>query len=142
MLSLQLSTVAPAPRSICSFKASLTAGKRTGEVRFSRASPIPRPCLAATSNSAACDDERSAIQLRPELMPKHVAIIMDGNGRWAENRRLPVQHGHRAGSTSTTRVASECCELGIKTLTFYAFSDENWKRSNVGMHCLYIYIYI
>lgn len=143
MLSLQLATVVPAPRLISppkySIKASGTAGKRTGEVCFSPASPMRKSCLAATSNSAAyagTDDEESAIQLRPELMPKHVAIIMDGNGRWAKNRGLPVRHGHKAGSTSLTRVASECSELGIKALTLYTFSDENWKRSKMEIDFL------
>jgi len=61
-------------------------------------------------------------------LPKHVAIIMDGNGRWAKKRRLPRIEGHRAGSKSVQEVVETSARLGIKYLTLYAFSKENWKR--------------
>lgn len=61
-------------------------------------------------------------------LPKHVAIIMDGNGRWAKKRRLPRVEGHRAGSRSVQEAVETSARLGIKYLTLFAFSKENWKR--------------
>ena len=61
-------------------------------------------------------------------IPNHLAIIMDGNGRWAEKRRLPRILGHRKGVETVQRVVDECLELGIGFLTLYAFSSENWGR--------------
>ncbi|MER3457566.1 MAG: isoprenyl transferase [Chloroflexota bacterium] len=61
-------------------------------------------------------------------MPTHVAIIMDGNGRWARERGLPRLAGHRAGTENLRRVIRACVEFGIKILTIYAFSTENWGR--------------
>ncbi len=62
------------------------------------------------------------------IVPTHIAIIMDGNGRWAKQRRLPRQAGHRAGVENLRRVIEACIEFGIKILTIYAFSTENWGR--------------
>lgn len=64
----------------------------------------------------------------PERIPTHVAIIMDGNGRWARARRLPRLAGHRAGVENLRRVIDACVEFGIQYLTIYAFSTENWDR--------------
>lgn len=61
--------------------------------------------------------------------PKHIAIIMDGNGRWAKNRGLPRTAGHGAGAETFRRIANYCRMLGVEYLTVYAFSTENWKRS-------------
>ena len=61
--------------------------------------------------------------------PRHIAIIMDGNGRWAKNRGLPRTAGHAAGAESFRRIANYCRTLGVEYLTVYAFSTENWKRS-------------
>ncbi|MCD5390769.1 isoprenyl transferase [candidate division NPL-UPA2 bacterium] len=61
-------------------------------------------------------------------LPQHVAIIMDGNGRWARKRDLPRVAGHRAGVKSVREIVRACGEIGIKVLTLYAFSVENWKR--------------
>ena len=61
--------------------------------------------------------------------PKHIAIIMDGNGRWAKKRGLPRTAGHAAGAESFRRIANYCRTLGVRYLTVYAFSTENWKRS-------------
>ena len=61
--------------------------------------------------------------------PKHIAIIMDGNGRWAKQRGLPRTAGHAAGAEAFRRTANYCRTLGVKYLTVYAFSTENWKRS-------------
>ena len=62
-------------------------------------------------------------------VPQHIAIIMDGNGRWAKKRGLPRTAGHAAGAESFRRIANYCRTLGVKYLTVYAFSTENWKRS-------------
>src|SRR5262245_22732219 len=67
-------------------------------------------------------------KLEPALLRRHVAIIMDGNGRWAELRSLPRIAGHREGIKSVREMITVCLELGIHALTLYAFSQENWKR--------------
>lgn len=66
--------------------------------------------------------------MQPEKIPRHLAIIMDGNGRWATERNLPRVAGHRAGVEALREVIKACRELGIEILTLYAFSTENWKR--------------
>lgn len=63
-----------------------------------------------------------------EQMPRHVAIIMDGNGRWAQSRGLPRIEGHRQGAKTVERILQACKELGVSYLTLYCFSSENWKR--------------
>ncbi|MDK2820577.1 MAG: undecaprenyl diphosphate synthase [Clostridia bacterium] len=67
-------------------------------------------------------------QLDPKRLPKHVAIIMDGNGRWAKKRGLPRIAGHKAGVEALRDIVRACVDWGIKILTVYAFSTENWKR--------------
>ncbi len=62
--------------------------------------------------------------------PEHIAIIMDGNGRWAKQRGLPRTAGHKAGGEAFRRIANYCRSIGVKYLTVYAFSTENWKRSS------------
>jgi undecaprenyl diphosphate synthase len=62
-------------------------------------------------------------------VPQHIAIIMDGNGRWAKKRGLPRTAGHAAGAETFRNIATYCNTLGVKYLTVYAFSTENWKRS-------------
>jgi undecaprenyl diphosphate synthase len=64
----------------------------------------------------------------PEKIPQHIAIIMDGNGRWALSRGLPRLAGHRAGTENLRRIIEACIEFGIQYLTIYAFSTENWGR--------------
>lgn len=64
----------------------------------------------------------------PEAVPTHIAIIMDGNGRWARARGLPRLAGHKAGTENLRRVIEACVEFGVKYLTIYAFSTENWGR--------------
>jgi undecaprenyl diphosphate synthase len=64
----------------------------------------------------------------PEKIPTHIGIIMDGNGRWALSRGLPRIAGHRAGTENLRRIIEACIEFGIKYLTIYAFSTENWGR--------------
>jgi undecaprenyl diphosphate synthase len=65
---------------------------------------------------------------RKAPLPRHIAVIMDGNGRWARQRGLPRIAGHRAGVTSIRETVRLCGELGVETLTLYAFSTENWRR--------------
>jgi undecaprenyl diphosphate synthase len=67
-------------------------------------------------------------RLDPAKLPHHIAIIMDGNGRWAQERGKQRIHGHLQGVTSVRRTIEECCRLGIGQLTLYCFSTENWKR--------------
>ncbi len=72
--------------------------------------------------------QKKPLDLTGLRVPVHVAIIMDGNGRWAKKRGLPRQAGHRAGVENLRRVIDACVEFGIKILTIYAFSTENWGR--------------
>ena len=74
------------------------------------------------------DSESPLADVAPESFPKHVAIIMDGNGRWAKERGLPRRRGHEEGVESVRVVTEECQRLGIQQLTLYAFSTENWQR--------------
>ena len=67
-------------------------------------------------------------QVDKNSLPRHVAVIMDGNGRWAQKRGLPRSAGHKAGAESFRRLGTYCKKLGIDYLTVYAFSTENWKR--------------
>lgn len=69
------------------------------------------------------------------ILPRHIAIIMDGNGRWARRRALPRHAGHRAGVAAVRKITEECTRRGIEVLTLFAFSSENWRRprSEVGL---------
>ncbi len=64
----------------------------------------------------------------PQKIPAHIAIIMDGNARWAKSRGLPLSVGHKNGSDNVRKIAESCIEIGVKHLTVYAFSSENWNR--------------
>ena len=64
----------------------------------------------------------------PTLLPRHVAVIMDGNGRWAQQRSLPRQAGHKAGITPVRAIVERSAECGVEVLTLFAFSSENWRR--------------
>jgi undecaprenyl diphosphate synthase len=75
-------------------------------------------------------------QINMDLLPEHVAIIMDGNGRWAKKYGKPRVFGHRNG-VKAVRESAECCaELGVKYLTLYAFSTENWNRPKLEVNAL------
>jgi undecaprenyl diphosphate synthase len=78
--------------------------------------------------TAQRDEVRLLEQIDPRRLPRHIAIIMDGNGRWAQRRHLPRIAGHRAGVAAARRVIETCANIGIPTLTLYAFSVENWRR--------------
>nr|WP_235905671.1 isoprenyl transferase [Tautonia marina] len=75
--------------------------------------------------------------LPPEQRPRHVAIIMDGNGRWAEAQGLPRIFGHRSGIRSVRSVVEEGCRIGLEQMTLYCFSSENWKRPNRELRFLF-----
>lgn len=69
-------------------------------------------------------------------VPKHIAIIMDGNGRWAKKRGLPRTFGHKEGAAALRKIITHAAEIGVKYLTVYAFSTENWKRSQEEVNAL------
>jgi len=69
-------------------------------------------------------------------LPRHIAIIMDGNGRWATKRGLPRTAGHKAGAEAFRTIANYCKDIGVKYLTAYAFSTENWKRSSAEVNAI------
>jgi undecaprenyl diphosphate synthase len=80
------------------------------------------------SNVAPTIVSEDELGVPPEKRPRHIAIIMDGNGRWAERQSLPRIEGHRRGVAAVRRVTEECARLGIEQLTLYCLSSENWKR--------------
>jgi undecaprenyl diphosphate synthase len=89
-------------------------------------------------------DELAAEGLSVERLPQHIAVIMDGNGRWAKARGLPRIEGHRRGVKSVRLLVEECCRLGIERLTLFCLSSENWKRPprelSLLMHLLEQYV--
>ena len=82
--------------------------------------------------------------IHPDAIPRHIAIIMDGNGRWAQQRGLPRMSGHEQGGKAVQIVAQHCVDIGIEVLTLYSFSMQNWKRpeEEVGflMHLIAAYL--
>lgn len=74
--------------------------------------------------------------LIPEYVPRHIAIIMDGNGRWAQKKNLPRTEGHRQGAKTVEKIAQYCVDFGIESLTLYSFSIENWKRPKTEVNSL------
>ena len=85
---------------------------------------------AAAGKAEKSMNETAGVEVRGgfDHIPKHVAIIMDGNHRWARKRRLPGAAGHRAGARKVRPVAETCADRGVECLTLFAFSTENWKR--------------
>jgi undecaprenyl diphosphate synthase len=75
-------------------------------------------------------------EAEPRQVPRHIAIIMDGNGRWAKQRGQPRLAGHRAGTENIRRIITECAEQGVRYLTLYAFSTENWTRPSAEVNGL------
>jgi len=75
-------------------------------------------------------------QIDLEHLPRHIAVIMDGNGRWAKRRRLPRIAGHRAGIRAVRQAVEACARIGVPYLTLYAFSVENWKRPHTEVKLL------
>ena len=78
----------------------------------------------------------TSLQIQPERVPKHVAIIMDGNRRWAKERGLPGIEGHRRGMVTLRQITRACSDLGIPILTVYGFSTENWRRDSTEISLL------
>jgi undecaprenyl diphosphate synthase len=78
----------------------------------------------------------SLSKIDKNTIPNHIAIIMDGNGRWARKRGLRREKGHQAGKKSVKKIIESCIELGIKYLTLYAFSTENWNRPKIEIDFL------
>ena len=70
------------------------------------------------------------------ILPEHIGIIMDGNGRWAQQRGLSRSAGHKEGAKNFKRISKYCNKIGIKYLTVYAFSTENWKRPSLEVKAL------
>jgi len=88
-----------------------------------------KPTLVKLELEAASPEEADLLaQLDPRRLPRHVAVIMDGNGRWAGKRLMPRVAGHQAGVDSVRNTVETCARLHIPALTLYAFSAENWKR--------------
>ncbi|HPU97005.1 MAG TPA: undecaprenyl diphosphate synthase family protein, partial [Candidatus Hydrogenedentes bacterium] len=81
--------------------------------------------------------EQNNAAIDPRHLPRHVAIIMDGNGRWAEQRGLPRTKGHEAGADAVRETLKAARELGLKVLSLYAFSTENWRRSRAEVNALF-----
>jgi len=75
-------------------------------------------------------------QIDPKRLPRHIAIIMDGNGRWAQKNRLPRVEGHRRGVKTVDKIVTLCTEMHIEALTLYSFSDENWNRPRTEIEAL------
>jgi len=82
------------------------------------------------------DEGKLLAAIDPEGVPRHIAVIMDGNGRWAKQRGKPRIFGHRAGSDSVRSIVDTCARLGVKAVTLYAFSTENWKRPKTEISAL------
>jgi undecaprenyl diphosphate synthase len=74
--------------------------------------------------------------LTTRQVPRHIAIIMDGNGRWARGKKLPRAEGHRQGAKTVEKIAQHCVDFGIESLTLYSFSIENWKRPKTEVNSL------
>ena len=103
-------------------------------------SPSERSAAAGSGSGEILAGDRLAetghMDDLPLKIPQHLAVIMDGNGRWASQRGLPRQAGHRAGSENLKNLCRMCGRRGIKYLTVYAFSTENWNRPQDEVHAL------
>ncbi|MEE2719507.1 MAG: isoprenyl transferase [Planctomycetota bacterium] len=84
--------------------------------------------MSRSTSPTTQPDDSPAFEIPLEQRPSHIAVIMDGNGRWATQRDLDRSQGHRAGAQAARRIVEECGALSIGTLTLYSFSMENWKR--------------
>ncbi|MTV47830.1 isoprenyl transferase [Heliobacillus mobilis] len=98
---------------------------------------MPRRLWPFGQTKTSADEQALSEQIDPHRIPKHIAIIMDGNGRWAKRRGLPRVAGHRAGVESLRRVLEVCEDYNIAYLTVYAFSTENWKRPADEVNALF-----
>lgn len=96
--------------------------------------------LGTPGQAEELSEEALEALLDRSRLPAHIAIIMDGNGRWARQRGLPRAFGHQAGSRSVRAVIEACAQLGIGTLTLYTFSAENWRRPRLEVDALMVLI--
>ncbi len=86
-------------------------------------------------------DPQAVLGVSPARLARHVAIIMDGNGRWASQRGMPRIRGHEAGAANVREIVTECARLGVECLTLYSFSLENWKRpADEVAHLMSLYV--
>jgi len=92
---------------------------------------MPRS-MPRSRKSCRCDP----LNARPRHLPKHVAVIMDGNGRWAKKRHLPREAGHYAGMSAVRETVRAASDIGLENLTLFAFSSENWKRPKTEVGAL------
>src|SRR5437868_14338015 len=92
--------------------------------------------MATTTFDQETLERLAAAGLDAARLPRHVAIIMDGNGRWARQRGLPRVEGHARGVQSVRATVEECCRLGVAQLTLYCLSSENWKRPRAELDFL------
>lgn len=92
--------------------------------------------MSETTNSLEPTPHLRLPDVPAERIPRHIAIIMDGNGRWAVERGEPRVHGHRNGAKAVRDIVTECAHLGLDALTLYSFSLENWKRPADEVNCL------
>jgi undecaprenyl diphosphate synthase len=93
-------------------------------------------CKLEKSSEKKLKKTAKRLGLMLEHMPHHIAIIMDGNGRWAQKKNLPRAEGHRQGAKTVEKIAQHCVDLGIESLTLYSFSIENWKRPKAEVNSL------
>src|SRR6202158_2924917 len=95
--------------------------------------------MQALFDALALGDEENLLAraFDPDRLPAHIAIIMDGNGRWAKRRGRPRVAGHSAGMGPVRLVIETCAQMGLKALTLYAFSVENWKRPRAEVEMLW-----
>src|SRR5262245_6718217 len=98
--------------------------------RFGRMRPIvnPGPAMVAIPCGRCYEGARPMNLVEARNLPRHVGIIMDGNGRWAESRGEPREAGHKAGAAAVRRIVRVARRLGVEALTLYAFSEQNWAR--------------
>src|SRR5436309_976078 len=99
-------------------------------------SPAASPSFARPSGSPDTLARIATAGLEADRLPRHIAVIMDGNGRWAKERGLPRHEGHRRGVASVRSTVEECCRLGVGQLTLYCLSSENWKRPQAELDFL------
>jgi len=94
----------------------------------------------STSVKSKLQETAQRLGIDSSQIPRHIAIIMDGNGRWAQKRSLPRAQGHQEGAKRVEKIAQYCVDFGIECLTLYSFSMENWKRPKIEVDAL-MYLY-
>ncbi|MBI1345463.1 isoprenyl transferase [bacterium] len=103
---------------------------------MSVASHVSKPPVTLSAEPPYTREQLADRGLSIDRLPRHIAIIMDGNGRWAQSQGLPRIEGHRRGVSSVRQIVEECSRIGIEQLTLYCFSSENWKRPEAEQRLL------